>query len=506
MNQILERLFKLESHQTNPKKELIAGLTTFVTMAYIVLVNPQIMAAAGMDPGASFVGTCIAAALACFAMGLYANWPVGLAPGMGLNAFFTFTVVIEMGYSWEIALGAVFLAGILFFLMSITRLRSWMIESIPLNLRIAMDSGVGLFIGFIGLKNGGIIISNDVTFLKLGDFSNLETLLPALGFLLISVLAVRNVPGAILIGVLTVTVSALLFNVVQFNGLVSMPPSIDPVFLKLDILGAQANSRVFNFSKQLKDQANMYIDQEGNSKIVNDSINTLRGLAQKVNNLVEKKSEWIENNGGDESTKRMFSKGSSGKNKFMQNAIFMEKDDLYKMILPLPEVTVGGDKKFDDIEFAFGDFKAGSKPNSVVKSSDIFKNVFMKPEGKFAQFRKAANKMSDDSKLRKPYNNYHSEVIVNGLLDSKENVLAFAWDDFAGPSFIEQYREANPNEDISFADVDSPNFQENKLKDEVSYWLKRKLKSEHDMARASQEAFAEAGQMTAQQLLKKYSL
>jgi len=221
---------------------------------------------------------------------------------------------------------------------------------------------------------------------------------------------------------------------------------------------------------------------------------------------MEKKSEWIENNGGGESTKRMFSKGSSGKNKFMQNAIFMERDDLYKMILPLPEVTVGGDKKFDDIEFAFGDFGKSDKPNFVVKSSDMFKDVFMKPEGKFAEFRKAANKMSDDSKLRKPYNNYHSEVIVNGLLDSKENVLAFAWDDFAGPSFIEQYREANPNEDISFADVDSPNFQENKLKDEVSYWLKRKLKSEHDMARASQEAFAEAGQMTAQQLLKKYSL
>ena len=115
MTQLLERLFKLESHGTNPKKELIAGLTTFVTMAYIILVNPQIMSAAGMDPGASFVGTCIAAAFACFVMGLYANWPVGLAPGMGLNAFFTFTVVIEMGYSWEVALGAVFLAGILFF-------------------------------------------------------------------------------------------------------------------------------------------------------------------------------------------------------------------------------------------------------------------------------------------------------------------------------------------------------------------------------------------------------
>ena len=196
------------------------------------------MSLSGMDQGAIFVGTCLAAALACILMGVFANWPVGLAPGMGLNAFFTFTVVGEMGYSWEVALGAVFLAGILFFLMSITRLRSWMIESIPLNLRIAMGSGVGLFIGFIGLKNGGIIISNDATFLKLGDFSNIETFLAALGFLLISVLAIRKIPGAILLGVLGITVSALLLNLVQYNGLVSMPPSIEPVLFKLDILGA----------------------------------------------------------------------------------------------------------------------------------------------------------------------------------------------------------------------------------------------------------------------------
>ena len=238
MTQLLERLFKLESHGTNPKKELIAGLTTFVTMAYIILVNPQIMSAAGMDPGASFVGTCIAAAFACFAMGLYANWPVGLAPGMGLNAFFTFTVVIEMGYSWEVALGAVFLAGILFVLMSITPLRRWMLDSIPMNLRVAMGSGVGLFVGFIGLKSGGLIVANDSNFLSLGDFSKTETVLAGLGFLLISVLAIRKVPGAIILGVMVVTVSAMLFGLVQFQGLVSMPPDLAPTFMKLDIMGA----------------------------------------------------------------------------------------------------------------------------------------------------------------------------------------------------------------------------------------------------------------------------
>ena len=238
MTQLLERLFKLESHGTNPKKELIAGLTTFVTMAYIILVNPQIMSAAGMDPGASFVGTCIAAAFACFAMGLYANWPVGLAPGMGLNAFFTFTVVIEMGYSWEVALGAVFLAGILFVIMSVTPLRRWMLDSIPMNLRVAMGSGVGLFVGFIGLKSGGLIVANDSNFLSLGDFSKTETVLAGLGFLLISVLAIRKVPGAIILGVMVVTVSAMLFGLDQFQGLVSMPPDLAPTFMKLDIMGA----------------------------------------------------------------------------------------------------------------------------------------------------------------------------------------------------------------------------------------------------------------------------
>ena len=238
MASILERLFKLKSHETTPKQELLAGLTTFVTMAYIVLVNPQIMSAAGMDPGASFVGTCIAAALACFAMGLYANWPVGLAPGMGLNAFFTFTVVIEMGYSWEIALGAVFLAGILFVLMSITPLRRWMLDSIPMNLRVAMGSGVGLFVGFIGLKSGGVIIDNDANFLSLGDFSKVETLLAGLGFLLISVLAIRKVPGAIILGVIAVTVVGMIIGLIQFQGFVSMPPDLAPTFMKLDILGA----------------------------------------------------------------------------------------------------------------------------------------------------------------------------------------------------------------------------------------------------------------------------
>ena len=238
MKQTLEQIFKLQDNHTTIKKEFLAGFTTFITMAYIIFVNPQIMALSGMDQGAIFVGTCLAAALACFVMGFFANWPIGLAPGMGLNAFFTYTVVGEMGYSWEVALGAVFLAGILFFIMSVTRLRAWMISSIPMNLRIAMGAGVGLFIGLIGLKNGGIIISNQATLLSLGEFSQIETLLAAIGFLVISILSLRRVTGAIIIGILTTTLIALFVGLIEFNGLISYPPEIAPVFMKLDVLGA----------------------------------------------------------------------------------------------------------------------------------------------------------------------------------------------------------------------------------------------------------------------------
>ena len=238
MKTFLSNFFKLAENNTDVNRELMAGLTTFITMAYIIFVNPQLMASSGMDQGASFVGTCLAAALACLVMGIFANWPVGLAPGMGLNAFFTFTVVGEMGYSWQVALGAVMIAGVLFFLMSVTPLRRWMLDSIPLNLRIAMGSGVGLFIGFIGLKSGGIIVANGATFVSMGDLTNPETLMAALGFMLIAGLSVRNVPGAIIIGVLTITLLALGLGFVEYQGLVAYPPDVSSTFLQLDILGA----------------------------------------------------------------------------------------------------------------------------------------------------------------------------------------------------------------------------------------------------------------------------
>ena len=232
------KLFKLSAAKTTVGVELSAGLTTFMAMAYIAFVNPQMMALAGMDQGASFVATCLAAALACFLMGLYANWPVGLAPGMGLNAFFTYTIVGDMGYPWQTALGAVFIAGILFVILTVTRLREWMLVSIPWNLRIAMGAGIGLFVGMIGLKNGGIIVDHPATLLSLGNFQVTETLLAGLGFLVITGLATRQFPGAILAGILAVTIVGLAVGAVEYNGIVSAPPSIAPVLGQLDIASA----------------------------------------------------------------------------------------------------------------------------------------------------------------------------------------------------------------------------------------------------------------------------
>ncbi len=234
----MEKLFKLSAARTTIGVELSAGLTTFMAMAYIAFVNPQMMASAGMEQGASFVATCLAAALACFLMGFYANWPVGLAPGMGLNAFFTYTIVGDMGYPWQTALGAVFIAGTLFVMLTVTRLREWMLVGIPWNLRIAMGAGIGLFVGMIGLKNGGIIVDHPTTLLSLGNFQVTETLLAGLGFLVITGLATRQFPGAILAGVLIVTAVGLAVGTVEYSGIVSAPPSIAPVLGQLDIAAA----------------------------------------------------------------------------------------------------------------------------------------------------------------------------------------------------------------------------------------------------------------------------
>ena len=277
---LLDRFFRLSEHKTNIKTELIAGLTTFVTMGYIIFVNPNIMSDAGMDHGAVFVATCIGAAIACFLMGLYANWPVGLAPGMGLNAFFTYTVVAEMGYDWQVALGAVFISGILFVIMSFYKIREWLLNSIPTSLKFAMTAGVGLFLGLIGLKTAGIVVDNQATLLSMGTFLEPSTLLAAICFLMISVLAYHNVFGAVLISILAVTGIGLTMDLVQYNGIVSAPPSIAPTLMALDIMGALNISMVSIILAFLF--VNMF-----------DTAGTLMGVATKANLI--RKDGYIEN-------------------------------------------------------------------------------------------------------------------------------------------------------------------------------------------------------------------
>lgn len=230
--------FKLQEHGASVGREIMAGATTFAAMAYILVVNPQIMAIAGIDQGASFVATCLGAALSCLLMGLYANWPVGLAPGMGLNALFAYTIVGDMGYPWQTALGAVFIAGVLFVIISTTRIRAWIIMSIPDDLKIGMTAGVGLFIGIIGLQNGGIIADHPATLVTMGDFSQIPTALAALSFLLVAILSARLAAGGLILGILAVTVLGILLGEVTYQGIVSTPPSIAPLVGQIDIMAA----------------------------------------------------------------------------------------------------------------------------------------------------------------------------------------------------------------------------------------------------------------------------
>ncbi|MEZ9571928.1 NCS2 family permease [Vibrio sp. 10N.261.55.F4] len=269
-NGILEKLFKIKAHGSSVKNELVGGVTTFATMAYIIFVNPQIMAASGMDAGAVFVATCIGAAIGCLLMGLFANWPVGLAPGMGLNAFFSFTVVSEMGYSWEVALGAVFISGILFVGMSFYKVRQWIIESIPESLRYSMTAGVGLFLGLIGLKTAGIVVENPATLVSLGDFTKPEALLAAIAFLIIAVLSERKVFGAVLIGILSVTLVGMMLGLVHYDGFFAAPPSLAPTFMAMDIAGALNVSMISVILAFLF--VNMF-----------DTAGTLMGVAERAN-------------------------------------------------------------------------------------------------------------------------------------------------------------------------------------------------------------------------------
>ena len=230
----LDRYFGLAQQGTDVRTEFIAGVTTFLTMVYIIFVNPIILGKAGMDQGAVFVATCVAAAVSTMVMALYANYPIALAPGMGINAFFAFTVVLTYKYTWQQALAAVFCSGVLFFLISVFRIRQFVIDSIPQNLKLAVSAGVGLFLGIIALEEAKVVVDHPATLVTLGDLRNPEAALMLLGFVLIAALNFRRVLGGTLIGILVATVIGLPFGLAKFTGVVSMPPSIAPTLLQLD--------------------------------------------------------------------------------------------------------------------------------------------------------------------------------------------------------------------------------------------------------------------------------
>ncbi|ECK2142015.1 NCS2 family permease [Salmonella enterica subsp. enterica serovar Enteritidis] len=235
---MLERVFKLREHGTTARTEVIAGFTTFLTMVYIVFVNPQILGVAGMDTSAVFVTTCLIAAFGSILMGLFANLPVALAPAMGLNAFFAFVVVQAMGLPWQVGMGAIFWGAVGLLLLTIFRVRYRMIANIPVSLRVGITSGIGLFIGMMGLKNAGVIVANPETLVSIGNLTSHSVLLGVLGFFIIAILASRNIHAAVLVSIIVTTLLGWMMGDVHYNGIVSAPPSVTSVVGHVDLAGS----------------------------------------------------------------------------------------------------------------------------------------------------------------------------------------------------------------------------------------------------------------------------
>lgn len=234
---MLGKLFGFNPNETTVKTEVMAGITTFLTMAYILAVNPSILGETGMDKGALFTTTVLMSALPTIFMALYAKLPLALAPGMGLNAFFAYTVVLIMGYSWQFALTAVFLEGLVFILLTVTNLREKIVEVIPDSLKSAISAGIGLYIAFIGLKNAGVIVDNEATLVSLGNLTSGSGLLGLLGIALTSIMLVKDIKGALLIGIIATTLIGIPMGVTEINGVFSVPPSIEPIFMQLEWQG-----------------------------------------------------------------------------------------------------------------------------------------------------------------------------------------------------------------------------------------------------------------------------
>lgn len=268
---MLEQLFQLKKHNTNVRTELLGGITIFMTMAYILAVNPLILSSTGMDRDAVFTATALSSFVAIVIMAVFANLPVALAPGMGLNAFFAYTVVLQMGYSWEMAITAVFLEGIIFIILSVLKVREAIIDSIPVNIKHAISVGIGFFIALIGFSNAGIIVQNSATLVSLGNMSDKSVLLALGGIVIMSVLLIFKVKGALIIGIIITTVIAIPLNLTRLpeGGLVSLPPSLSPVFAKFDF------SRVFTWEMALVVFTFLFVD-------LFDTVGTLVGVCSKA--------------------------------------------------------------------------------------------------------------------------------------------------------------------------------------------------------------------------------
>jgi adenine/guanine/hypoxanthine permease len=274
---MLEKIFHLKENGAVVRTEILAGITTFMTMAYILAVNPLILSSAGMDRNAVFTATALSSFIAIVIMALYANLPIALAPGMGLNAFFAYTVVTQMGYSWEMAITAVFIEGIIFILLTFFRVREAIIDSIPINLKHAISVGIGLYIALIGLSNAGVIVKNDATLVSLGSLSDPRALLALGGIIIMGVLLVFRVRGALVIGIIITAVIGIPLGITQLpeKGLVSLPPSLDPVFFKFDF------SKVFTGDMLIVIFTFLFVD-------IFDTVGTLVGVCSKANLLDEK--------------------------------------------------------------------------------------------------------------------------------------------------------------------------------------------------------------------------
>ncbi len=269
---MFEKYFKLKENGTNKRTEVIAGITTFLTMAYILAVNPSILSATGMDANALFTSTAIAAIVGTLIMALWAKLPFALAPGMGLNAFFAFSVVVGMGYSWQFALTAVLIEGIIFILLTLFNVREAIVDSIPKSVKTAISAGIGLFIAFIGLQNAGVVVKNDATLVHLGDITTGSALLAMIGLVVTSVLIVKKIKGDLLIGIVLTALIGIPMGITQINGIVSTPPSIAPIFFQFEF------ANILSFDMLIVVFTFLFVD-------IFDTLGTLVGVSTKANML-----------------------------------------------------------------------------------------------------------------------------------------------------------------------------------------------------------------------------